>query len=138
MIIKSVFNLDEPADDVFAVLLDLDAVTPCIPGATLGPAQADGAREASVEVRFGTMRFNYAGTVRIAESDTQARRAVLGATGNEKAPEGNADARIVMQVVPIGAKKTRVDVINDLTITGGAAQMGTGMIEDFAEEMLED
>jgi succinate dehydrogenase/fumarate reductase flavoprotein subunit/carbon monoxide dehydrogenase subunit G len=138
MIIKSVFKLNQPADQVYAMLLDLDAVTPCIPGATVGAERADGARAASVEVRFGPMRFSYAGTVRIAETDTKARRAVLQAVVNEESGEGDAKAQIEMVVVELGPRESRVDVINDLAITGGAAQMGTGMIEDFAEEMLDD
>jgi 3-oxosteroid 1-dehydrogenase len=138
MIIKSVFKLNQPADEVYAMLLDLDAVTPCIPGASVGADRPDGSRDASVEVAFGPMRFNYAGRVQIAEADEKTRRAVLEAAVNEKSGEGDARAHIEMRVTALGPKESRVDVINDLAITGGAAQMGTGMIEDFAEEMLDD
>jgi len=138
MDISSVFQINQPADKVFSLLLDLDRVAPCIPGATVGPEAADSSRPARIEVRFGPMGFTYEGKVRIAEADPDARRAVLTADVLERAGEGNAAATIAMKAEPIGATATRVAVETDLSITGGAAAMGTGMIEAAAEEMLEE
>src|SRR3954447_18367499 len=123
MIINNAFELDQPAEEVFRMLLDLDAVAPCIPGATVGDQRADGSRDASIEVRFGPMRFDYAGSVRIADVDEPAKRAVLEAQAAERSGEGDANARITMQTVAAGAARSRVHVATDLVMTGGAAQM---------------
>jgi carbon monoxide dehydrogenase subunit G len=139
MLLSNSASLTQDPDRVYGFLLDLDAVAPCIPGATLGPAGADGSREATVLVRLGPMRFTYTGVVTILESDPRARRAVLQVDAREASGAGTARAQITLSVLPaddpLGA---RIDIDNDLTLSGGAAQTGRGMIAALAEEMLED
>jgi carbon monoxide dehydrogenase subunit G len=139
MLLSNSASLTQDPDRVYGFLLDLDSVAPCIPGASLGPVRADGSREATVLVRLGPMRFTYAGVVRIIESDARARRAVLQVDAREASGAGTARAQITLSVLPTyDPPGARIDIENDLTLSGGAAQTGRGMIEALAEEMLED
>jgi uncharacterized protein len=139
MLLSNSAFLTQDPDRVYRFLLDLDAVAPCIPGASLGPAGADGSREATVLVRLGPMRFTYSGAVTILESDPRARRAVLHVDAREASGAGTARAQITLSVLPTDDPPgARIDIDNDLSLSGGAAQTGRGMIEALAEEMLED
>ena len=93
MLLSNSAFLTQDPDRVYGFLLDLDAVAPCIPGASLGPAGADGSREATVLVRLGPMRFTYSGAVTILESDPRARRAVLQVDAREASGAGTAAPR---------------------------------------------
>jgi hypothetical protein len=137
MIISNEVELDAAPGEVYDLLMDLDAVAPCIPGATLGATGDDGAREAEIEVAFGPMRFRYAGTVRIAETREDVREAVLEAKARETSGEGSASARIAMRVgeAPAGSL---VEIETDLRVTGGVAQIGRGMIEELGQELLDE
>lgn len=124
-----------PPAAAFERLLDLDAVAPCLPGASLGATTPDGARQGSITVEFGPMRFNYAGWLRILESHPAEGRAVLQAEGRETAGQGAATARISMTVVAQDdASLVRVET--DLQVRGAIAQLGRGMIEEVSEELL--
>jgi len=136
MEIASDFELNLPPDDAYALLLDLERVTPCMPGATLGPEQDDGSRELNVTVRLGPMKFNYGGTVQIAERDEAARRAVLLGSAQETRGQGSASARITMTVSPQDGGRARVDSVATIDLTGRAAQTGRGIVEDVARRMV--
>src|SRR5215213_4257703 len=80
--------------EAYALLLDLERVAPCMPGATLGEEETDGSRKLTVTVRRGPMKFVYGGTVRIAERDDEAQRAVLVGAARGTRGQGSANARI--------------------------------------------
>jgi succinate dehydrogenase/fumarate reductase flavoprotein subunit/carbon monoxide dehydrogenase subunit G len=132
------FDVDVPADEVFGLLVDLDRVTPCLAGATLGAERADGWREGRLNVRFGPMRFSYAGVLNLSEIDRAERRAVLSGKATESEGSGTVTADITMSVSATSATASRVDLLSQVEITGRAAQMGAGFIEDVAETTLED
>jgi len=135
MRIETGFDIPRPPADAYAVLLDLERVTPCFPGAELlGHAPGD-AREVRVTVRLGPMRLAYEGQVRIDQRDDAALRAVLAGTAREARGGGSADARIAMQVEE-AADGARVTAAADVELTGRAAQMGRGIIEDVATRLV--
>jgi carbon monoxide dehydrogenase subunit G len=135
MEITSDFELALPPDEAYELLLDLERVAPCMPGATLG-AERDDARELSVTVRLGPMKMSYGGTVRVAERDDAARRAVLVGAARETRGQGSASARITMTVSPAGDGASRVDSTAVIDLTGRAAQTGRGLVEDVARRMV--
>jgi carbon monoxide dehydrogenase subunit G len=137
VIISNALPLRVPPEDAYRLLLDLDQIAPCIPGATLEPPDGSDTRHGTVLVRFGPMRFNYAGSVRVIETDALTRKAVLEAHGKESSGEGNANARITMSV-QAADNGCQVAIETDLELSGAAAQLGRAMVEDFAEVMLDD
>jgi carbon monoxide dehydrogenase subunit G len=137
MIISNERKIAQNPDLLYASLIDLDAVAPCIPGATLGVLRPDGSREATIEVAFGPMRFGYDGTVRIVEEHPTERSAVLKAVARETSGEGNATATIEMTITTDGAD-SMLHIDTDLRVSGGIAQIGAGMIEEVGEELLDE
>ncbi len=137
MQITNEFALELPPDKAYRLLLDLEQVTPCLPGAELGDEKEDGARAVKVTVKLGPMRFVYDGTVRIAEADDVAQRAVLVGEAREARGQGSAQATIAMTVSAADGG-SRVEAVADVELTGRAAQMGRGVVEDVAKRMIAD
>lgn len=135
MEIRSTFDVDAPPEAVFARLVDLEQVGPAIPGATIGAASADGVHPAELVVKLGPMRMTYAGTVRIVERDEAQRRAVLEADVREARGQGTARATMTMQVEGT-ARPARVDSTTGVQLTGRAASMGRGIIEDVSNRLV--
>jgi uncharacterized protein len=131
------FTIPSPPDEAYRFLLEVDRVAPCVPGGELGPRCADGSYPAKVTVRLGPMRLVYAGSLSIAEQDDSERRAVLRAAARESAGQGTVDATMTMRVTPNGSG-SRVDVLTELTLTGRAARMGRGLVEDVAARFVTD
>ena len=137
MQITNEFSIGLPPDRAYALLLDLEQVTPCMPGAELGEAREDGAYAVKVTVKLGPMRFVYDGTVAITEKDDAARRAVMVGQARESRGQGSAKATIAMTVTGDGAA-SNVSAVADVELTGRAAQMGRGVVEDVAKKMIAD
>jgi len=137
MDIASEFNVGAPPATVYSTLLDLERVGPCIPGATVGPAAEDGAHPAEIAVRLGPMRLTYRGTVRVQERDEAAHTATLLADVREVRGQGSARASMSMAVTAEGAG-AHVGSTTTVELTGRAAQMGAGIVEDVASRLVAD
>ena len=135
MEIATTFTILLPADEAYRFLLDLEQVAPCVPGAELGPAAADGTYPATVTVRLGPMRLGYSGSLWISEQDDSGRRAVLRAKAHETGAQGSLEASITMNVTPDG-EGSRVDVLTELALAGRAARLGRGIVDDVARRLV--
>jgi uncharacterized protein len=138
MEIATDFELPLAADDAYRMLLDLEQVAPCMPGASLGAERDDGSRELTVTVRLGPMKFVYGGTVHISERHDEERRAVLVGAADEQRGQGSASATITMTVAANGEDASRVASVAVLDLTGRAAQTGRGIVEDVSRRMVRD
>jgi uncharacterized protein len=137
MEIPTTFTIGLPPNEAYRFLLDLERVAPCVPGAELGAAAADGSYAAKVTVRLGPMRLTYAGSLWISERDDARARAVLRAKARETGAQGSLEASMSMQVEPDG-EGSRVDVLTELALAGRAARMGRGIIENVARRLVSE
>lgn len=128
------FTVPVPVDDAWRVLLDVERVAPCMPGAAVD--QVDGDEIAgSVKVRVGPVSLTYKGTARFAERDDAAHRAVLEGRGRDTRGNGTAAATVTAVLTGDG-EQTRVDVTTELTVTGRPAQFGRGMMSDVGDKLI--
>ena len=135
MRIERDFEVPAAAPETYALLIDLERVAACIPGGEVGPREDDGSHAAEITVRLGPMRMNYRGKVRIDEHDDDARRAVLATDLRERGGQGAAKATMTMAVFE-GEGGSRVETVTDVSLTGRAAQMGRGIVDDVAARMV--
>lgn len=137
MRIEKRFEIPAPPAAAYALLIDLERVGACVPGGEIGPAGADGAHPAKIAVKLGPMRMTYAGKVRIGESEEVGRRAVLEADLREQRGQGNARAQMTMTVSEGGAG-SQVETVTEVDLSGRAAQMAQGMIDEVADRIVGD
>jgi carbon monoxide dehydrogenase subunit G len=136
MKLENEFTVNVPVEDAWNVLLDLERVTPCLPGAALTEQSDDEEYKGEMKVRLGPVTQEYNGTVRIEEADESEHRAVLKADGKDARGQGAATATITSTLHDEGDGSTRVRVETDMQITGRAAQFGRGVQQDVAERLL--
>jgi uncharacterized protein len=135
MRIEDDFEVPAPPSETYELLVDLERVAPCIPGGEVGPRGDDGSHPASIAVRLGPMRMNYRGKVRITDRDDPAGRAVLAADVREQRGQGTAQAKMTMAVAASGSGSL-VETVTDVKLTGRAAQMGRGVVDDVAARLV--
>ena len=117
------------------VLMDMEQVARCMPGATL--LENDGQRFAGkVKVKVGPIAVGYRGAAEFVEKDETAFRAVLRASGREERGAGTAGATVTAQLHPAGENRTRVHVLTDLDITGKPAQFGRGVMAEVGTAII--
>ncbi|MBM3689269.1 MAG: hypothetical protein FJW80_06385 [Actinobacteria bacterium] len=127
-----------PADlnTAWRTLLDVEAIAPCMPGATLESVHGDDFT-GSVKVKLGPVNMTYGGKARFLEKNEVEHKAVIEGTGKETRGSGTASALVTCQLVCEGPNQTRVDVVTDLTVTGKPAQFGRGVMQDVAGRIIE-
>lgn len=134
MELRHEFTVPAEADRVWDVLMDLERVGGCFPGATVTEASDDGFA-GTVKVKLGPISLVYAGSGTFLERDASAHRAVIEAKGKDKRGNGTAGATVTLQLSPDG-DETRVEVDTDLAITGKPAQFGRGVMQDVSDKLL--
>lgn len=136
MKLENEFTVNVPVEDAWNVLLDLERVTPCLPGAALTEQSDDDEYKGEMKIRLGPVTQEYNGTVRIEEADESEHQAVLKADGKDARGQGAATATITSTLHDEGDGSTKVRVETDMQITGRAAQFGRGVQQDVAERLL--
>jgi carbon monoxide dehydrogenase subunit G len=138
MKLEQSFEVQAPIDRVWAALIDLERVAPCLPGASITDRDEDGTYHGEFKVKLGPTTASYRGTVKIEEADEAARRATLKARGTDKRGQGGANATIV-NTLSEHEGGTRVEAVTDFTITGRLASFGRGgMMQDISNRLMRD
>lgn len=128
------FTVPVSAAQAWPVLLDIDRIAPCMPGATITKVDGDDF-EGTVKVKVGPITVTYGGTASFLEKDESTRTAVIEARGRETRGSGTATARVTAQLFDEG-ETSRVAVSTDLAITGKPAQFGRGVMNDVGAKLL--
>ena len=134
MKLENEFRVDVPVEEAWRVLLDVERIAPCMPGAQLQEVEGDEYR-GIVKVKVGPITAQYKGVARITESDDANHRVVIRAEGRDTRGQGNASASATAVLQPDG-DGTRVSIDSDVTITGKVAQFGRGVIADVSAKLL--
>ena len=131
------FTVEKPLDEVWSTMVDLERVVPCVPGARVLDKTGDQAVNAEVKIKLGAMNMTYSGPAEIVEQDDSAHRAVMNARAKEAGGQGNADARVTMELTGSDGA-TEVALHSQINVTGKAAQMGEGVIVAVTEGMIKE
>ena len=137
MLIKNDFEVAQPVDKVWKFFGDIPQVATCLPGAELTEDLGGEKYKGRVAIRMGPVRLQFAGTAEIAERDEAAKRLVLNAAGAEEKGRGQASMVVTATLVRSG-RGTKVNVTQDLQLSGAAAQYGRGMISDVTSVLMRD
>jgi uncharacterized protein len=129
------FSVPVPVADAWEVLLDVERVAPCMPGATVESFDGE-TIVGKVKVKVGPIQVTYAGEARFKEKDEAARRVVVDAAAKEARGAGTANATITAALHDAGGTSTNVTVTTDLAITGKPAQFGRGVMVEVGNKLL--
>ncbi|MGY1635783.1 SRPBCC family protein [Geodermatophilus sp. SYSU D00742] len=134
MQLENSFTVPVPIDEAWRVLLDIERIAPCMPGAALDSVTGD-EFTGRVKVKLGPINLTYQGKASFVEKDEASHRAVIDGRGKDQRGNGTAAALITAQLKEEGSV-TRVDVLTDLNITGRPAQFGRGVMTDVGNKLL--
>jgi len=136
MQLENSFTVPSDAETAWQTLLDVEAIAPCMPGATLESVEGDDF-SGNVKVKLGPVSMVYGGTASFLSKDESRHTAVIKGTGKEKRGTGTAQANVSLVLTAEDESRTRVDVTTDLMITGKAAQFGRGVMQDVASRLVD-
>jgi carbon monoxide dehydrogenase subunit G len=137
MLIKNDFEVASSVDKVWTFFGDIPQVAACLPGTELTDELGDDKYAGKVAIRMGPVKLQFDGTAEIKERDDANRRIVVDAAGADEKGRGQAAMVVTAQLVPTSTG-TRVQVEQDLQLSGAAAQYGRGMVADVTTVLMRD
>jgi uncharacterized protein len=129
------FTIPVSPERAWQVLLDVEKVAPCMPGATVDSVEGDEVT-GRVKVKVGPVALTYSGKARFTERDEQAKSIKLEASGKETRGAGTASATVHSWLADEGGQ-TRVTVHTSMNVTGRPAQFGRGVMADVGGRIIE-
>jgi carbon monoxide dehydrogenase subunit G len=133
---ENMFVVEAPVAEVWDLLLDVERIAPCMPGAQVLEQTGEDAYNVAVKVKLGPMTMNYKGDVEILEKDASAHQATMRAKAKEARGQGTAQASIRMALREHD-HGTEASIVTEMQMSGKAAAMGQGVIKDVAATLTD-
>ena len=138
MLIKNEFEVAAPVEKVWQFFENIPQVAACLPGAELTEDLGDDTYKGKVAIRMGPIRLQFAGTADVTERDEAAKRVVVHVSGADQKGRSQASMVVTATLDRTGRGTTKVGVVQDLQLSGAAAQYGRGMITDVTTVLMRD
>jgi carbon monoxide dehydrogenase subunit G len=133
---ENTFDIAAPIDEVWATLLDVERVAPCVPGAEVLERTGEDAYKVAIKVRVGPMSMQYRGDIEIVGTEPETHTANMRARARETRGQGNADADVRMQLREEGGR-TLGTIHTEVQLSGRVAAMGRGIIVDVSGRIVD-
>ncbi|MGN9786674.1 SRPBCC family protein [Nonomuraea sp. ZG12] len=129
------FTVPVPVEQAWAVLLDVERVAPCLPGATLDVFEGE-EFTGRMKVKVGPITVTYRGSARFEDVDKDSHTLTLRASGKESRGSGTAAATVKARLTP-GEGSTAVAVETTFNVTGRPAQFGRGVMAEVGSKLID-
>ena len=131
------FTVPVPPDQAWDVLLDVETIAPCMPGATVDEVDGD-VVNGRIKVKVGPVSLTYKGTAKFTERNPETRVVVVEAAGKETRGAGTASATVRASLAPeASGSGTEVTMHTTMNVTGRPAQFGRGVMVEVGGKLVE-
>ena len=131
------FTVPVLPDRAWDVLLDVERIAPCMPGATVEEFDGE-VVTGRIRVKVGPVSLTYRGTAKFTERDPDAQVVVVEAAGKETRGSGTASATVRASLEPESSgAATKVSMHTTMNVTGRPAQFGRGVMVEVGGKLVE-
>ena len=135
--LDNTFTVPVPPEQAWDVLLDVERIAPCMPGASVTSVEGDEVA-GQVKVKLGPLSLSYKGTAKFIEKDPASHTIAIEATGKETRGAGTASATVHASLKPDDAEgQTTVSIHTTLNVTGRPAQFGRSLLPEVSGKLID-
>ena len=138
MKIKNSFEVPVPVSEAWALLMNIEDVVGCLPGAELDEVVDESTYKGTFAVRIGPISVTLDGTVQFEQRDDARHIGRLKGQASDTRGRGGTVSHITFRLEP-ASDHTRVDIETDVQLSGALAQYGrgAGMISSLAGRIID-
>jgi uncharacterized protein len=130
------FTVPVPPEQAWDVLLDVERIAPCMPGASVTSVEGDEIT-GQVKVKLGPLSLSYKGTAKFTEKDQANHAIAIEASGKETRGAGTASATVQAGLKPADDENhTLVSIHTSLNVTGRPAQFGRSLLPEVSGKLI--
>lgn len=131
------FTVPVSPERAWDVLLDVERIAPCMPGASVTSVEGDEIA-GQVKVKLGPLSLSYKGTAKFTGKDAENQTIAIEASGKETRGAGTASATVQAALKPGDADgSTLVSIHTSLNVTGRPAQFGRSLLPEVSGKLID-
>jgi carbon monoxide dehydrogenase subunit G len=134
--VEKTFQVQEPVEQVWALLSDPQKVVTCVPGAHITEQLDDRNYKGAISVKVGPSVTDFKGAVEIVRIDPDAHEIEILGKGQDVRGKGSASMKMTGKLRAL-ENGTEVNSVSELNVVGILAQMGGRMINEVSNIMFE-
>jgi uncharacterized protein len=128
-----------PPEQVWAFMMDVPAVSQCVPGVEGVARIDDETYSGAMRVRVGPIQVRLDGRVILAERDESARQARMDLQAADKRLNGAVNAKMRMQISAADeGRQTDVAIQTDANVMGKLGEFGQAVIRKKADQIVQE
>ena len=131
------FEVPAPLDQTWEMLMDIQRIAPCVPGAELTEIVDEKTYKGKISVKLGPVSLTFNGQTTFEELDAENYSAKLKAQGTDSKGRGGAHANVAFRMES-NDNGTKVIIDTSLQLSGAVAQYGrgVGMVKDLSQQII--
>jgi carbon monoxide dehydrogenase subunit G len=139
MLIDHRITVAAPVERVWAFMMDIPAVSRCVPGLDNVARIDDQTYSGVMSVRVGPIAVKLDGRVLLAERDEAAHHARMDLQAADKRVNGAVNAKMRMELEStVSGNETDVAIHTDATVMGKLGEFGQAVIRKKADQILQE
>ena len=123
-------------DEAWTFLMDVPAVSRCLPGVESVDQLGDDVYSGVMNVRVGAVKVKFQGRIEITERDPVAHRASMRVQGDDKRIGGAMTATIQMQLTERAEREVDLHVVSEAAVLGKLGELGQAVVLRKADQIM--
>lgn len=134
--VEKTFQVQEPVEQVWALLSDPQKVVTCVPGAHITEQVDDRNYKGAISVKVGPSVTDFKGAVEIVRIDPDAHEIEILGKGQDLRGKSSASMKMTGKLRAL-ENGTEVNSVSEVNVVGILAQMGGRMVNEVSNIMFE-
>src|SRR5215469_3363052 len=130
--IEKTFQVEEPVEQVWALLSDPRRVAVCVPGAKITEQVNETTYKGAISAKVGPSSTDYKGEVQIVRLDAENHEIEIVGKGQDVKGRGSASMKMTGKARALESGGTEITSRSELNVIGILAQMGTRVIHEVS------
>lgn len=136
MIIESTTTIPAPVERVWDFVMDIPAVSRCMPGVEAFERVDDDTFAGTLKVKVGPVTVRLEGRIVVAERDRDGLTSRLEITARERRIASSVSATTILTLIPTADRSTEMRVHTDASILGKLGEFGQSVMRRKADQMV--
>lgn len=136
MIIDQRVTIAAPAARVWAFVVDIPAVSRCVPGVEAFERIDDDTFEGALKVKVGPVAVRLQGRIVVASRDDEAMASRLDIQAAERRINSTVSATTTLTLVPVSATETDLVIHTEASILGKLGEFGQSVMRRKADQIV--
>lgn len=136
MIVDQRVTIAAPVERVWEFMMDVPAVSRCVPGVESFEAIDDDTFEGALKIKVGPIGVRLQGRVVVVERDRENLRSQMNVSAAEKRIASTVSAKATMDLTSLGPEQTELAIHTEASILGKLGEFGQAVMRRKADQVI--